>query len=192
MACKDYHDLGQGISYRKVYDYEGGATCMGDDGTVVTDAFAYHVSIACNHCNQPACVHVCPTGAMHKDTDTGLVSVNGKVCIGCGYCTMACPYHSPAISDVTNTSAKCDGCRSRVAEGKLPICVEACPLRALEFGDIDVLLAAHPDAVRSLAPLPPSSDTSPNLLIRTCPAACPTGSTEGHTTNVDENNYLRF
>jgi len=192
MACKDYHDLDDTIAYRKVYDLEGGSTWTDDDGTVRTDAFAYHLSIACNHCTSPACTGVCPTGAMHKDADTGIVSVNTKVCIGCGYCTMACPYHAPAISHVTSTSAKCDGCRDRVARGQRPICVEACPVRALEFDDIVELRKRHPGTVDAIAPMPAGTVTLPSIVITPCGCAREPGATDVHVTNMAENHYLRY
>ncbi|MFR4802833.1 MAG: 4Fe-4S dicluster domain-containing protein [Eggerthellaceae bacterium] len=111
-------------------------------GLVHADVYAYHVSLSCNHCERPECVHVCPTGAMHKN-ELDLVCVDAKKCIGCGYCTMACPYHAPSIDPFSRQSSKCDGCSDRVSEGKLPICVEACPLRALAFG--------RPDELRGLS-----------------------------------------
>lgn len=192
MACKDYHDLDTTISYRKIYDYEGGETTLAHDKTCTTTAFVYHLSIACNHCTTPACTKVCPTGAMHKDEDTGLVSVNINVCIGCGYCTMACPYHAPAISDVTNTSAKCDGCKDRVASGLRPICVEACPLRALGFGDIEEIRSTHEGIIDAIAPMPSGEATQPNIAILPCPAARQPGSEDGHVSNMDENDYIRY
>ena len=84
MACKDFHDLPPEISFRQVYEYGGGTWRREADGTLSQDAFAYSVSVACNHCGNPACVRVCPTGAMHKD-ERGLVSVDAARCIGCGY-----------------------------------------------------------------------------------------------------------
>ena len=84
------------MAFRMVIDYEGGSWQPDVDGTFSQDAFAYHVSISCNHCNNPVCTRVCPTGAMHKD-ELGLVWPDATKCIGCGYCTMACPYHAPHI-----------------------------------------------------------------------------------------------
>ena len=60
------------MAFRMVIDYEGGSWQPDVDGTFSQDAFAYHVSISCNHCNNPVCTRVCPTGAMHKD-ELGLV-----------------------------------------------------------------------------------------------------------------------
>lgn len=170
IACKDYHDHGPDMAFRMVIDYEGGSWQPDVDGTFSQDAFAYHVSISCNHCNNPVCTRVCPTGAMHKD-ELGLVWPDATKCIGCGYCTMACPYHAPHIDARLKRSSKCDGCRDRLVDGGQPVCVEACPLRALEFGLTSELTDRHPDAVRSILPLPDESATRPNLLILPSPAA---------------------
>ncbi len=75
---------------------------------------------------------------MHK-RDDGFVVVNEEVCIGCRYCHMACPYGAPQYNAAKGHMTKCDGCYDRVADGKKPICVESCPLRALDFGPIDEL-----------------------------------------------------
>ena len=171
MACADYNDLPAGRKYRRVIDYEGGQTVQAPDGTVQTDAFCYHVSLACNHCAQPECMHVCPTGAMHRN-ELGLVVVNYERCIGCGYCTIACPYHSPSIDLALRQSSKCHGCSERVSAGLRPICVEACPLRALDFGEIEDLQLRHgADLGADIMPLPTASATIPNLLVKLSPAA---------------------
>lgn len=166
MACKDRYDLTPEISYRKVYEYGGGTWEKDADGYYVPNVFTYYVSVACNHCDDPACTKVCPTGAMHKDEETGLVSVDAARCIGCGYCHMACPYDAPKVDREKGHSVKCDGCAERVAEGKLPICVEACPLRALDFGPKDEIERTYNDAHEAnIAPLPPKEYTHPNLYI---------------------------
>ena len=130
----------------------------------------YPLPTMCQQCADAPCVHVCPTGAMHKD-ELGLVWPDATKCIGCGYCTMACPYHAPHIDARLKRSSKCDGCRDRLVDGEQPVCVEACPLRALEFGLTSELTDRHPDAVRSILPLPDESATRPNLLILPSPAA---------------------
>lgn len=187
LACKDYKDLSKDVAYRKVYDYEGGTWAPAGDGTYTTSAFIYHMSIACNHCENPACAHVCPTGAMHKESDTGLVLVDATKCIGCGYCHMACPYNAPKVDREKGHSVKCDGCKSRVTQGKRPICVEACPLRALDFGSVERLNRQMPDFKQAaIAPLPDPSYTDPNLFIKAAPSAKPVGDTAGRITNILE------
>ena len=181
LACKDYKNLDASVAYRKVYDYEGGDWNIASDGTCTTTAYVYHVSMSCNHCDDPACVHVCPTGAMHKDAETGLVSVDADKCIGCGYCHMACPYNAPKVDRVVGHSVKCDGCADRVAAGLKPICVGACPLRALDFGTVEEMAALGERA--AIAPLPEPTYTKPNLYIVTNPDAKPAGTETGVVAN---------
>ncbi|MEF9877710.1 MAG: 4Fe-4S dicluster domain-containing protein [Gordonibacter sp.] len=170
MACKDYKDLDAELTYRRVIDYEGGSCLEHPDGTVTQDCFSYHISLSCNHCNAPECVHVCPTGAMHKD-ERGLVWPDVSKCVGCGYCTMACPYHAPRINQKIKKSSKCDGCTDRVSADNKPICVEACPLRALDFDTIEALEQKYSGCTSSILPLADESQTRPNLLIKPSPAA---------------------
>lgn len=185
LACKDYHDLGPDLAFRMVIDYEGGSWRRGADGALSQNAYAYHLSLACNHCGDPACTRVCPTGAMHKD-ELDLVWPDARKCIGCGYCTMACPYHAPHIDERLKRSSKCDGCRDRVVEGRQPICVEACPLRALDFGEMEELEARHPGCVHSVMPLPNEEATLPNLLILPSPAAARAEEGDGRIANRPE------
>lgn len=173
MACKDYKDSSEGINYRKVYDCEGGSCDADANGICTVNSFVYHVSLGCQHCDDPACVRVCPTGAMHKDAETGIVSVDDTKCIGCGYCHMACPYNVPEVDRSKGHSVKCDGCAERVAEGRRPICVEACPLRALDFGLAEEMSKLGDRA--DIAPLPNASYTKPNLYIKAAADTKPSG-----------------
>ncbi len=182
MACKDFKDLSQNEAFRKIYDYEGGKCEQGADGTVTNTVFSYHVSAACNHCASPMCFNACTVGAIEKD-ENGIVFIDQEKCTGCGECVTACPYGVPVAIAETGKVDKCDLCRDRIAEGKNPICVDACPLRALEFGDIEELRAAHPEAVAGIAPLADPALTTPSLLINACPAAKGTDDTEGAITN---------
>lgn len=185
MACKDYYDLGTDRTYRRVIDYEGGQWEAGESGTYTHSVYAYHISLSCNHCNNAACIQVCPTGAMHKD-DQGLVWPDWRKCIGCGYCTMACPYHAPIIDQKAKKSSKCDGCRERIAQGKEAICVEACPLRALEFRSITAIEKDYPGCGSQIMPLPDYAYTLPNLVIKSSPAAQKALSEKGHIANRGE------
>lgn len=184
LACQDYHDLPIDITFRHVYELEGGSGFTADEnGCWTVDSHTYYTSFSCQHCDDPACVQVCPTGAMHKDAETGIVSVDANRCIGCGYCHMACPYKAPTVDRAAGHSVKCDGCQSRVAAGKQPICVEACTGRALEFGPIDKLPKGERAAI---APLPDPAATSPNLYIKPCVQAQPCNSVAVHVANEPE------
>jgi len=183
LACKDFKNYGVEQNFRRVYEYTGG-NWTEDNGTYRQDVFAYYTSIACNHCDEPACVKVCPSGAMHKRED-GFVIVAEDVCIGCGQCANACPYSAPQYNAEKGHMTKCDGCYERVAEGLQPICVGSCPLRALEFGPIDELRAKY-GTNADVAPLPPSSITKPNIVIKLNGNARPTGDTTGFIANPRE------
>jgi Fe-S-cluster-containing dehydrogenase component len=108
--------------------------------------------VFCNHCDNPPCTRTCPTGATWKRAD-GIVMMDFHRCIGCRYCMAACPYGSRSFNWVdpkpfvhpvnpgfpTRTRGvveKCNFCEERLALGKSPLCVEACPDGALIFGDL--------------------------------------------------------
>jgi len=110
------------------------------------------VLLFCNHCDNPPCVRVCPTKATWKRED-GIVMMDWHRCIGCRYCMAACPYGSRTFNWLdpraniaelnpdfpTRTKGvveKCNFCEERLAKGKLPACVEACPQKAMTFGDL--------------------------------------------------------
>ncbi|EHC48546.1 Anaerobic dimethyl sulfoxide reductase chain B, partial [Salmonella enterica subsp. enterica serovar Inverness str. R8-3668] len=91
VSCKDNKDLDVGPKLRRVYEY-GGGSWVKEGESWHHDTFTYYLSIACNHCDEPVCVSGCPTGAMHKRKEDGLVVVDDSVCVGCRYCEMRCPY----------------------------------------------------------------------------------------------------
>ncbi|HHT7763526.1 DMSO/selenate family reductase complex B subunit [Pasteurella multocida] len=184
LACKDYKDLDTNVNFRRIYEYAGGDWQQQANGCWQHNVFAYYLSISCNHCDNPACVSVCPTGAMHK-TEDGFVIVNEAICIGCRYYHMACPYDAPQYDAMKGHMTKCDGCHSRILEGKKPICVDACPLRALDFAPIDELRKTYGD-LAAIAPLPSPEHTAPNLVIKTNKNARPTGDTTGFLANPRE------
>lgn len=115
----------------------------------------------CQHCENPACVEVCPVGATYKDEATGIVMQNTEECIGCRSCMVACPYmeigagvrtflseepeflvgfpvgNESAAAHHKDTVEKCTLCYSRVSAGGVPACVEGCPTYAMHFGDLN-------------------------------------------------------
>ncbi|QHB18333.1 DMSO/selenate family reductase complex B subunit [Mannheimia pernigra] len=183
LACKDYKDLSPDVSFRRIYEFCGGDwKAEGDAWT--QDVFSYYLSISCNHCDNPACASVCPSGAMHKRED-GFVVVNQDVCIGCQYCSMACPYGAPQFNQRTGRMTKCDGCFERVEQGLKPMCVESCPLRALDLLPMDELREKYGNT-KDVAPLPPSSYTNPNIALRLNSNAKPTDFDGGFLANPKE------
>lgn len=184
LSCKDVKDLGVDRSFRRVYEYAGG-NWVEENGTYRQDVFAYYTSIACNHCDEPACAKVCPSGAMHKRKEDGFVIVDEDVCIGCKHCANACPYGAPQFDAEQGHMTKCDGCYERVAEGLDPVCVGSCPLRALEFGPIAELRKKY-GTNADVAPLPSSLITKPNIVIKPNRHARPTNDTTGHLANPKE------
>jgi len=108
----------------------------------------------CNHCLEPACASACFVHAFTK-TKEGAVVYDASVCVGCRYCMIACPFEIPTYEyekALTPRIMKCTMCYPRQLEGKLPGCVEACPVEALTFGKREELLKiarerilTHPD-----------------------------------------------
>ena len=91
----------------------------------------------CNHCSDPPCVSVCPTGATYKRDEDGIVVVDPDICIGCKYCILACPYDARFLNPITGAADKCDFCLHRVSQGLEPSCVNTCIGRARIFGDVN-------------------------------------------------------
>lgn len=183
LACKDFKNLSTDVHFRRIYEYAGGDWTE-QNGAWQQNVFSYYLSISCNHCDDPACAKVCPSGAMHKRED-GFVVVDESVCIGCRYCHMACPYGAPQFDAEKGHMTKCDGCFERVVEGKKPICVESCPLRALDFGPIDELRAKYGN-INEIAPLPPAHYTKPNIVLNLNNNCRPVGDTTGYLANPEE------
>lgn len=95
--------------------------------------------VSCMHCENPPCVHACPTKASHIDDETKLVVVDYSKCIGCLACVTACPYQARWVHPESRLPMKCMGefCQARHEMGKKPLCVAVCPANARDFGDLD-------------------------------------------------------
>jgi Fe-S-cluster-containing dehydrogenase component len=146
-GCRAENDVPEGVFRTWVERYR-----IGRDGAVSVDvatdhdfvfepltddvAKAFFVPKICNHCAKSVCNQVCPVGAAY-DTPDGVVLVDPKHCIGCGYCVQACPYGSRFIDPRTHMADKCTFCYHRLAEGLAPACVHSCPREARLFGDLN-------------------------------------------------------
>ena len=130
VACKQENNIGLGMFYNKVHT-------IGPSGTY-PDLEMYYLPVACQHCENPECVHVCPTGASYKRED-GIVLVDHSKCVGCQLCVMACPYGVRAYDADKDKGIieKCTMCAHRIDAGDVPACVFHCPGQARHFGDVD-------------------------------------------------------
>ena len=161
-ACFDRNNLEVPQKFRKVYEYGGGSWAQDERGAYTSTSFAYYASMTCGHCDNPACVANCPTGAMTKDEATGIVNNDKDVCIGCMTCEKSCPYGHPVqLSD--GLSHKCNMCVDESQDGTPnPTCVRACPIRALAFGPIDELREKYGTAA-TIGEL--TDTTGPNVVF---------------------------
>ncbi len=96
---------------------------------------AFFVPKLCNQCDNPPCVQVCPVGATYQAND-GVVLVDRKWCIGCGYCIMGCPYGVRFFHPVTRVADKCNFCYHRITKGLDTACAQACPFGARQVGNL--------------------------------------------------------
>lgn len=128
-------------------------------------AGSYMLPRLCNHCEDPPCIPVCPTGATFQRRD-GIVVVDNTVCVGCAYCVQACPYDARFINHETQTADKCTFCVHRVEAGLLPACVETCVGGARIFGDLNDPDSAVATLVREGNPkvLKPEQGTQPRVF----------------------------
>ena len=102
-----------------------------------------HFPMSCMHCEEAACVTVCPTGASYKREEDGIVLVDPEKCMGCNYCAWACPYGARELDREEGIMKKCTLCVDRIYDENLPeaerkpACVMTCPTTARYFGDFD-------------------------------------------------------
>lgn len=162
VACKDKNNLEVGRLFRTVKATEGGEF-EPNGATLKNSIYSYWTTLACNHCKEPVCVDVCPTGAMYKRKDDGIVLVDRETCIGCGACAGACPYEVPVLDKEEMKMGKCDFCVDLVIQGKDPICVGSCPVGAIDYGEIEELRTKYGklDTVEGM----PEPTTKPSLVI---------------------------
>lgn len=104
-----------------------------ESGTYPNPAVEFF-TLACNHCQQPACLAACPVNAITKRAQDGIVLIDQDKCIGCQYCNWACPYGVPVYNEVTQKIEKCTFCVHRIDQGMRPACADTCVGRAIEFG----------------------------------------------------------
>lgn len=173
-ACKDKNNLPVGVMWRRVVEVSGGGWVQ--EGKAWTNnVFAYNLSIACNHCVHPKCAGVCPTDAYVHRAD-GIVYIDPSKCMGCGYCSWACPYNAPRYNPEQGQMSKCNFCFDNIDAGLPPSCVAACPMRALGFAEVNSnqlsVISGQFSGLWKLPasehpfPLPNNSRTEPHLMVK--------------------------
>jgi len=121
----------------------------------------YFLSVACHHCEEPACANACPSAAYEQRADGVVVHFPDR-CLGCRYCEMACPFGAPRFDPGRAVVTKCHFCRDRVDTGGRPACVAACPTEALRLLDDDAAAGARPSVPGFVDP----AACSPSLRFR--------------------------
>ena len=155
VMCKNINNLPNNIWWNRVLT-DGGDYADTMSGVYPNNGITF-MTVACQHCENPACTKVCPVGATFKDPETGAVRQDYDKCIGCRMCMAACPYtgvrsfnwEEPKfyidfpIGDLDapkhqkHVVEKCTMCYQRIAKGEKPACIEVCPGRARHWGDLD-------------------------------------------------------
>tara|TARA_R110002049_G_scaffold252264_1_gene426915 strand:- start:47997 stop:48689 length:693 start_codon:yes stop_codon:yes gene_type:complete len=149
VACKQWNTSGTtgpltdfepygkdptGVWFNRIRNYE-----VGD----YPNSKTVHFPMSCMHCDDAACVTVCPTGASYKREEDGIVLVDQDKCMGCNYCAWACPYGARELDREDGVMKKCTLCVDRIYDKNLPederkpACVMTCPSHARYFGDFD-------------------------------------------------------
>lgn len=159
IACKDKNDLEVGPRLRRVIEVDGGEA---------PDLWSYKVSMACYHCEDPACVKACPADALVKREKDGIVIPNAEKCIGCRRCEWACPYKAPQYDPVHKKIRKCNYCYDLVDQGRNPACVDACIMRVLKAGPVEEL-RKEPGVVATIKDLADPALTHPSSVFKPHP-----------------------
>lgn len=128
VACHNLNGLDETETWRDVGLLVGGTTKL---------PVLQHVTSACHHCLEPACMTGCPVNAYEKDPITGIVRHLDDQCIGCQYCILKCPYDVPKYNRKKGIVRKCDMCGDRLASGEAPACVQSCPNQAIRIRVVD-------------------------------------------------------
>jgi anaerobic dimethyl sulfoxide reductase subunit B len=131
VACQDQNDFASDeiVAFRHVTKYE--------EGEYPTPRILYF-SLSCQHCGDAPCLTVCPTGAISREREDGVVLVDRDLCVGCHSCELACPFGAPKFPE-NGKMAKCDLCYIRHENDLKPACVRVCPAQALDVGPIEDL-----------------------------------------------------
>ena len=147
VACKDWYDIDTGpVNLMRVRCIESGT---------FPNLFAAYLASPCYHCGQPPCIQACPEDAITKRNADGIVVVDQNKCVGAQQCPKkclkACPWNAPQFGHEAGAKMqKCELCVGRLERGQAPICVEACPMFALDAGPLDELREKYGDITEAV------------------------------------------
>lgn len=158
VACRDWNDIAPGhVKWLRMMQWEKG---------VYPNPEMHTLFATCYHCEKAPCTHACPNGALVKEDEFGAVLLDADLCQGSRNCWAVCPYGAPQFeSDEPGAKmSKCTMCYDKLVQGELPVCVAACPQRALDFGPIEEMRERYGD----LAQLEdmPGSGTGPAIVFK--------------------------
>ncbi|HZZ71230.1 MAG TPA: DmsC/YnfH family molybdoenzyme membrane anchor subunit [Pirellulales bacterium] len=161
-ACHNLNGLEDDELWRSVGMLHGGTTAA---------PVVQHITTACHHCLEPACLIGCPVKAYEKDPVTGIVRHLDDQCIGCQYCILKCPYDVPKYSPSKGIVRKCDMCSDRLAVGEAPACVQGCPNQAIRIKVVNQQeLIEQCEASLFLPGAPEPGYTLPSTIYKTARA----------------------
>lgn len=163
VACNDARDLRVGLHWRRVIEVTAGGWQQ-KEGAWASTVAAYHLSLSCCHCVEPACAANCQGDAIWKRQD-GIVLIDDLRCTRCRKCEADCPYGAIRWDGRVNSASKCDFCVDDIDGGGMPACVAACPNRALEYGEFQELRARH-GHVQQVFPLADPAIAGPALVVK--------------------------
>lgn len=123
----------------------------------------FYLSTACNHCGDPECLRICPSGAYAKRRD-GIVLHLSEKCTGCKSCVASCPFGAPQYNLQTNKAGKCQLCHERLDRGMPPFCIQACLTGALKLKELKDI--AENQLLRLTAPVPSLRLTRPSVFYK--------------------------
>lgn len=162
IACKDWN-YGEkiestNVKWLRMMQWEKG---------VYPEVEMHTLMATCYHCEKPVCAEACPNGALFKEDKFGAVLLDPDKCKGSRQCWVACPYGAPQFEDDApgTPMSKCTMCYDKLVQGELPVCVAACPQRALDFGPIDEMRERYGD-LQALEDMPSADFAHPAIVFK--------------------------
>ncbi|MFH1381621.1 MAG: 4Fe-4S dicluster domain-containing protein [Chloroflexota bacterium] len=159
LSCRNWYDISPGpVKWARMFQWEKG---------VYPNLRLHFLFAPCYHCENPVCVRACRHNAIHKEEKYGAVLVDAAKCHGDRNCWKACPYGVPQFeSDEPGVKmSKCTMCIERLEQKQLPVCVQSCPMRALDFGPLEEMTKKYGSA-RILEDLPKETITRPSIVFK--------------------------